>query len=335
MPFSFDPDIVCKTCPYGGCIEDRRNNPVRGRTTLFRLRQNTALSCTFSYFVPGTDNDSEPSRTFDDYLSQFRKNALLAGKAIFDASFNLDKAALAKVEGDVFELIDIAAMWNAAATWNVYMDTGAWTSEVFSIPPNSVPTPRRKVAIVKLPRGYDATKLFKTNVRNSILAHESALQLRGMELGLSAPDLVGIRIPDAAPAGYTPFLTPLPNLSDQSRALIENAYSSIEGTVEARSFLFAIAVKRTTRSDRLYQPLFEANVLKYLIEVVLGGAAFRFNVHLGSFEGSDVRGHYKAASLISLVRGGAPSLAVDRLLLAQKPREMAQETLNDFPMFPL
>jgi hypothetical protein len=27
-------------------------------------------------------------------------------------------------------------------------------------------------------------------------------------------------------------------------------------------------VKRTTRSDRLYQPLFEANALKYLIEEV-------------------------------------------------------------------
>lgn len=61
----------------------------------------------------------------------------------------------------------------------------------------------------------------------------------------------------------------------------ERAYLPLEGTVEAHGFLLAVAVKRSTRSDRLYQPLFEANVLKYLIEYVLRGAAFRFHVHIG------------------------------------------------------
>lgn len=335
MPFSFNQQLTCPTCPYGICIEDRRTNPVRGRTTTFRLRQNTALSCTFSDFVPGTDNDVDSSRTYDDYLKQFRNNAMGAGNVRFGPAFNLEKAALAKVEGDVFELLDVAALWNAAALWNQFMDTGRWSSQVLALPPNSVATPRRKVAIVKLPRGYDATKLFKDSVRNDILAHENALRLRGMVLGLSSPDIVGIRIPDPLPPQFNPFLHPLLNLSDQSRDILENVYSSIEGTLEGRSFLFAIAVKRTTRSDRLYQPLFESNVLKYLIEVVLGGAAFRFSVHLGSFEGADVRAHYKAASLISLIRGGEPSLAVDRLILAQSPLQTAQETLNDFPLFSL
>jgi hypothetical protein len=58
----------------------------------------------------------------------------------------------------------------------------------------------------------------------------------------------------------------------------------LEDKIESTGFLFAIAVKRTTRSDRLYQPLFEANVLKYLIEVVLRGPAFRFYAHLNSFD---------------------------------------------------
>src|SRR5882672_7281665 len=45
----------------------------------------------------------------------------------------------------------------------------------------------------------------------------------------------------------------------------------VEGTLDESSFLLAVAVKRSTRSDRLYQPLFEANVLKYLIVHVLTG----------------------------------------------------------------
>jgi hypothetical protein len=156
-----------------------------------------------------------------------------------------------------------------------------------------------------------------------------------MELGLSSPDIVGVRIPVPMPDAYAPFLSPLANLSETSRTLLELAHTRIEGTLDGRSFLFAIAVKRTTRSDRLYQPLFEANILKYLIIDVLRGAALRFHVHLGSFEGADVVGRYKAASLISLVRGGEPSLAVDSLRRAERPFDMAQAILDDLPVFPL
>jgi len=156
-----------------------------------------------------------------------------------------------------------------------------------------------------------------------------------MELGLSSPDIVGVRIPENAGPEYARFSEPVKDLSETGRLVIETGYTRAEGTLEGRSLLFAIAVKRTTRSDRLYQPLFEANVLKYLIEVVLGGAAFRFNVHLGSFTGADVVGHYKAASLISLMRGGEPSLAVNRLYKAERPADAAQAILNDFPLFPL
>jgi hypothetical protein len=335
MPFTFEHKTLCPVCPYGVCIEDRRVVRVRGRTTDFRFKQNTALACTFGDFVPGTDLDPQPGRTFDQYLSQFRQNALGAGAALFGETFGVVGNALAKVEGDVFELLEAAALWNAAAVWNQYMDTGKWVSKVFSLPADAVATPGRKVAIVKLPRGYDAMKLFKPDVRAAIQAHENALKRRGMELGLSSPDIVGIRCPEPMPGPYSAFLTPLDNLGEANRTLLESGHTRIEGTLDGRSFLLAIAVKRTTRSDRLYQPLFEANILKYLIIDVLRGAAFRFHVHLGSFEGSDVQGRYKAASLISLLRGGEPSLAIDSLLRAERPTEMAQSVLNDLPIFPL
>ncbi len=334
MPFTFNA-TTCQNCPHGQCFDDRRENPVRGRDTKFRFRQQVAMHCTFGDFMPGCDNDDSPDRTFEIYLNQFRQNGLNAGKQLYGSDFDLKPAAIAKVEGDVFELLEAGAFWNAAAAWNRYMNSGQWDSRYLLQPAGSISTPTRKVAIVKLPRGYDATKLFREEVRNSIQAHEHALKLRGLELGLSSPDIVGVRLPHPLPPELERFLTPIDNLGPQNLQLLEEGYRLLEGKIESSGFLFAIAVKRTTRSDRLYQPLFEANVLKYLIEVVLRGAAFRFYAHLNSFEGANVEGHYRAASLISLIRGGTPARAVDVLYLALSPKESAQSILNDLPSFPV
>lgn len=334
MPYLFEHETTCGTCTLGTCVEDRRVNKVRNRETQFRLKQSIAMACTFGDFIPGSDNDPQPDRTFDEYLGQFRLNAGRAGRVLFGDAFQLSGPALAKVEGDVFELMEAAVLWNAVATWNRYMDTGAWDSTAFTLPAGSVATPTRKAAVLKLPRGYNPTLLFKADVRGSIEAHSQALKLRGMELGLSSPDIVGIRLPHPLPPELEIFNHPIHNLTDPVRQQLESAYQHVVGTLDGRHFLFAIAVKRTTRSDRLYQPLFESNILKYLVEVVLGGAAFRFNVHMGSLEGADVEGRYNAASLISLMRGGEPMKAVDRIHHAVRPRLTAQTILDDLPLFP-
>lgn len=335
MPFSFSHASVCDQCPHGTCFEDRRQNPVLGRDTKFRFRQQAAMNCTFDVFMPGCDNDPDPSRTYEEYLTTFRENGLAAGRHLFGSTFDLKGPALAKVEGDVFEILEAGALWNAAAAWNRYMDSGVWSSSVFTQPVGSVATPMRKVGIVKLPRGYDATKLFKPEVRRNIQAFEHSLNLRGMELGLSSPDIVGVRLPHPIPERMQRFLAPLDNLDANNLVFLEEAYKLLENSIEGAGFLLAVAVKRTTRSDRLYQPLFEANILKFLIENVLRGAAFRFYAHLNSFKGSDVVGHYKAASLISLIRGGTPTKAVDELYLALRPRDSAQTILDDLPLFPV
>lgn len=98
----------------GGCVEDRRKNPVPGRDTVFRLLQNTAVACTFGSFVPGGENDPDGTREFDEYLGRFRSNVQTAGQVLYGDSCRLEKAA-AKVEGDVFELLEAAALWNADA----------------------------------------------------------------------------------------------------------------------------------------------------------------------------------------------------------------------------
>ncbi|UVM05089.1 Cfr10I/Bse634I family restriction endonuclease [Pseudomonas laurylsulfatiphila] len=335
MPFDFQHSTTCLGCSHGTCFEDRRVNQVRGRKTKFRFRQQAAMNCTFGDFMPGSDNDPDPTRTFEIYLNKFRSNALEAGKLLFASEFDVSDSAIAKVEGDVFELLEAGAFWSAIAAWNRFMDSGCWDSVTFTKPPGSVPTPTRMVAIVKLPRGYDATRLFKPEIRSSIRAHEHALQLRGMELGLSSPDIVGVRLPYPLPEKLKCFLSPIENLNSNNLQFIENAYELLEDEIDAAGFLLAVAVKRTTRSDRLYQPLFEANILKYLIENVLRGAAFRFYAHLNSFEGASVEEHYKAASLISLIRGGTPTKAIDSLYLALRPRDSAQTILNDLPLFPV
>lgn len=333
MPYLFEHATTCNTCVHGRCFEDRRNNPVRGRSTQFRLRQQAALNCTFGDFVPGSDNDPDPGRTYEEYLTQFRLNAMSAGQLVHGTDFALGSAALAKVEGDIFELMEAATLWNAAADWNQFMDAGAWPSVALTCPPGAVPTPTRKIAIVKLPRGYDTIRLFRPEVQGSIRAFEHALRLQDMELGLSSPDIIGVRLPHPLPPELALFMSSIPNMAATNHIQLETAHRLLEGKIESSGFLFALAVKRTTRSDRLYQPLFEANVLKYLIEVVLRGPAFRFYAHLNSFEGADVVGHYRAASLISLARGGTPTKAIDALYLAERPRDAAQSILDDLPRF--
>jgi hypothetical protein len=156
-----------------------------------------------------------------------------------------------------------------------------------------------------------------------------------MELRLSTPDILGLRMPDPMPSGFAPFLSPLPNLSFGSQEVLENAWQNIQGTLEGRHFLFAIAIKTSTRSDRLYQALFEANVLKYILGYVLRGPAIRFYAHLESFANADVVGRYSAASMTSLLAGGTPSKAIDETYLALSPRDTAQHILDELPNFPL
>ena len=188
MPFIVNHSTDCVGCPHGTCFEDLRGAPIRGRDTLFRFRQEAAMHCTFCDFMPGTSSDPLPNRSYSDYLPQFTDNAYQAGKLLFGPAFNIKKQAIGKVEGDVFELLEAGALWAAAAAWNRYMDTGTWASTSFTCPPGAIATPSRKVAIVKLPRNYDATLLFKDSVRARILAHDHALQCEDMELGLSSPD---------------------------------------------------------------------------------------------------------------------------------------------------
>ena len=327
----------CDACHKAGkgCLVDVRGGKVKGRDTEFQITQQRVMDCAFDTFVPGTDNDPDPSRPFLEYRMQAYKNVRAAGDVIWNTDFRLTPQQVAKVDGDIYEMMEAAALWNAAAAWNSFMDTGVWSSKAYTMPAGTVPTPARKVAIVKMARGADTTKLLNQKSRAEYQAFEKALQTGGMELKLSTPDILGLRIPDPLPDGFKAFLSPIPDLTTSSQDLLETAWKSIQNTLEGRHFLFAIAVKTSTRSDRLYQALFEANVLKYILGYVLRGPAIRFHAHLETFKGADVQGRYMAASMTSLLAGGTPSKAIDVLYQAISPQKTAQMILDSLPSYPL
>lgn len=344
MPFTFplaphddSQENVCIACNTAGrgCLIDTRGGAIRGRDTKFQITQRRVMDCALDAFVPGTDSDPDPTRTFAEYRQQAYSNVGNAGRAIWPKVFELTASQKAKVDGDIYETLEAAALWNAGAVWNMFMDTGEWVSDVFTQPANAVPSPARKVAIVKMARGADTTLLLNEKARAEYKAFEAALQARGMELKLSTPDILGLRIPDPIPEGFYRFLSPLPDLTYLHQDVLDTAWQGIQGTLEGRHFLFAIAVKTSTRSDRLYQALFEANVLKYILGYVLRGPAIRFHAHLETFANADVVGRYKAASMTSLLAGGTPTKAIDETYLALSPRDTAQHILNQLPEFPL
>lgn len=328
---------VCKACHAAGtgCLVDTRGGQIRGRKTEFQITQQRVIDCALDSFVPGSDNDPEPDRPFLAYRQQAYSNVDMAGQIIWPGVFRLSDGQKAKVDGDVYEMMEAAALWNAAATWNRFMDTGTWDSKFYNMPAGAIATPTRKVAFIKMARGADTTKLLSDKARAEYRAFEQALTAGGMELRLSTPDILGVRMPDPMPPGFEVFLNPLPNLTFKSQEILETAWQGVQSTLEGRNFLFAIAVKTSTRSDRLYQALFEANVLKYILGYVLRGPAIRFFAHLETFANADVVGRYRAASMTSLLTGGTPTKAIDETFLSVSPRQTAQHILDQLPTYPL
>jgi hypothetical protein len=52
-------------------------------------------------------------------------------------------------------------------------------------------------------------------------------------------------------------------------------------------------------------------------------------------DGAAVDEPYKAASLFSLLRGGQPERAVDRLPRLTTPKALAEAVIGDLPLFPV
>jgi hypothetical protein len=295
MPFRFSEVATRALDPSDRCLEDRRNNPVRNRKTSFRLLQQNILAYTYP-FVPGFAESGINGLGFDELINQAEANAREEGRVLYQGDFRVESNAFAKVAGDVFEEVEAAIHWNAAARWNAYMAEGVWPTTPRYSKPVTIPGRGRSVAVLSLPRRYDWVRLLNASASAVVQRLRASLLGHGLSLPTSTPDLLVVALP-ASLAADERFTTELPALDIPSQHVLDRAYLDLEGQVDADGFLLAVAFKKSLRSDRLYQPLYEANVMQLILEGRLGAEQVDFEVHTLESAGTRAEETYRAASL--------------------------------------
>jgi Cfr10I/Bse634I restriction endonuclease len=328
MPFAFSAVATRSLAAADRCIEDRRNNPVRGRTTLFRLLQQNMLAYTFP-FVPGFSGPGINALPFRELIDRPTSNARDEGELLYGTDFVLTSQQIAKVEGDIFEEVEAAVHWNTAARWNTYMTGGTWPSPPRYGRPSATRSPRRQIAVLSLPRRYDWVRLLVPKAKQEIGALRAELSRHGLSLPTSTPDLLVVALPREYRSDLR-FQTELPDLGRTSQALLDHTYEDLEDRIEPGEFVLAVALKKSLRSDRLYQPLYEANIMQLLLEGRLGAPQVDFEVHTLESAGTAALETYRAASVSAVAaRHTTPHRAVRELY---EP-ENAGEVVRRFLMF--
>lgn len=301
MPYQFSQVTTAGLPEELRCVQDLREAPVRNRDTQFRLLQQNMLAYTFDSFVPGFSSSGVLNDTpFSQIVQKPIDNADEEGALLFRADYNVTPNARAKVAGDIFEVTTHAVLWNMAARWNAYMVGSPWNTLPRYRRPVTRPDPARQIAVLNLPRGYDWVRLLDPEAQQGIEAIRATLSARhGLALPTSTPDIAVVVLPEQEQANST-WRSELPNLRIVHQSTLRTAYQRLEGNVKPGALIFAVAVKRSLRSDRLYQPLYEANVMQLLLEGFLGAPRVEFEVHTLSVEGTAAAEIYRAASLYAV-----------------------------------
>src|SRR4051794_1392924 len=115
MPFAFDHNVTDALPAELRNIEDRRDNPVRGRDTKFRLAQQNMLAYTFASLIPGFAEPGINLLPFPQLIGRPLDNAIAEGEHLYGDQFETTSNQIAKVAGDVFQEVEAAILWNAAA----------------------------------------------------------------------------------------------------------------------------------------------------------------------------------------------------------------------------
>jgi Cfr10I/Bse634I restriction endonuclease len=323
MPYRFSAEATEALPEQLRCIEDRRNNPVRNRDTKFRLRQQNMLAYTYP-FVPGFTDAGINNMPYAELIEQPLRNAEEEGRTLFRSDFVVTNEQKAKVAGDIFEEVEASILWNAAARWNLYMRGGSWPSQPRYSRPSLDSDPARQVAAISLPRRYDWVRILEPAAVDTIGRLRAGLAKHQLLLPTSTPDILIVRLPASAQANDL-FTTELPDLSLGSQRLLTDAYKTVQGLAAASDFILAIALKRSLRSDRLYQPLYEANIMQLLLEGALGAPQVDFEVHTLETAGTRATETYRAASLAAVATNHAnPHRAVRDLYLPGNASELVR-----------
>lgn len=328
MPFRFSAVALESMDKADLMIEDRRNNPVNRRTTKFRLNQQNILAYTYP-FIPGFAETGINRLPFPDLVDQAIINAKAEGVERFGRDFEVSSNAVAKVAGDIFEEVEAAIHWTTAAIWNAYMTGASWSrvAPAGFLKPPTTPHPSKRIAVLSLPRRFDWVRLLEPGAAAQIALVRETLGKRGLTMPTSTPDLLVVNLPPAISA--PPFLEALPNIGLTAQATLDNAYQLLEGHVPADGFLLGVAFKKSLRSDRLYQPLYEANVMQILLEGKLGAPRVEFEVHTLDSFGTKAEETYSAASLGLVASGSAePHRAIRELYEPRHAEQLARRFLD-------
>lgn len=329
MPYVFSEVATRALDEVDRCITDLRNAPIRGRNTRFRLAQQNMVAYTFADFVPGFSASVVHNTTpYSEIIEQPLINADLEGRLFFDVDYVTAGNARAKVAGDIFEVVSAAVMWNIAARWNVYMMDGAWPTRTAYPRPDAKPSENRMVAVLNLPRDFDWVRLLTPEATDIINGLRHELGKSALRLPTSTPDLAVVILPETRRYDGL-WRTGFPNLSRTNQAELQHAYRYLEGQVEPGEILLAVAFKKSLRSDRLYQPLYEANIMQLLLEGQLNAPRVEFEVHTLEHLGTDAVNTYGAASLYSvLVPERVKHRAVRELYVPDNAQGLARRLLS-------
>jgi hypothetical protein len=287
------------------------------------------LAYTFADFVPGFSASAVyNTMPYAQVVDQPLNNADEEGQLFFGADYDVKDNAKAKVAGDIFEIVSSAVMWNIAARWNAYMAEGSWLRRSPYSRPTATRSEARQVAVLNLPRDYDWVSLLTQDATTKINDLRDELSEAALRLPTSTPDLAVVVLPETCrddPLWKTEFS----NLKKPSQTTLQHAYQYLEGQIEPGEIVLAVAFKRSLRSDRLYQPLYEANIMQLLLEGHLDAPRVEFEVHTLEHLGTDAVNTYEAASLFSVLEPQRDKhRAVRELYVPANAQELARRLLT-------
>jgi len=184
------------------------------------------------------------------------------------------------------------------------------------------------VAVLSLPRRYDWVRLLVPGAREQIEQLRTELRQHELSLPTSTPDIMVVALPEEYREDSL-FRTELPNLSLRNQRVLTSAYQYMQGQIDAGEFILAVALKKSLRSDRLYQPLYEANIMQLLLEGRLGAPQVDFEVHTLESAGTRAIETYRAASLAAVAKGdAAPHRAVRDLYEPENAQQVTRRFLD-------
>lgn len=322
MPFRFSSVATQALAPTAGLIQDLRNAPVRGRDTQFRLAQQNILAYTYDAGIPGWTSPGLNSMQFREVVLQAIKNAHQEGQLLYGADYTVKPNAVSKVTGDIYEIVTSAVLWETAAAWNRYMRGGAWRASPRYARPQVTSSPNRQVAVLNLPRRYDWVKLLTPAAQEQVREFRDRLAANNLAMPTSTPDIAIVILPTSEQQNPV-WATDLGDLSLGSQRILDDAHRTLAGKIEPGELILAMALKTSLRSDRLYQPLYEANVMEFLLERYLGAPRVEFEVHTLTAEGTGANITYSAAALSS-AGGDDPHRAIRELYVPDNAGQVVQ-----------